>query len=299
MSYILEALNKQSKPGQDQSSQQQPSFTQQVQTPLVIGARGQSISWGVLLTLAIFAGLFAGYWLGQNNSGQTNNNQQQQSQQQPQIISRENLPASDQRTSAQQPMAKETAAQENTSAPVVHIAAEQYFETPPQPGLLQKQQQRTDAENETIVFPAQKAKIEYSVVPTPGVSDDLLSRFQSAIQDTEQIQRRAEVAGSATAEGNTAGLNKPQSNDETNDNRTAKLRSLHNMPDWVQKAVPALQFDQHIYASDGQGWVRVNGQDKYEGDSITNGVVLSEILPQKVILTYRNESFTLPALATW
>ena len=71
------------------------------------------------------------------------------------------------------------------------------------------------------------------------------------------------------------------------------------MPTWVQEGVPSLRFEQHIYASDGEGWVNVNGRDRYEGDTIVNGVIIDKILPQQVILSYRGEKFSLPALTNW
>ena len=69
------------------------------------------------------------------------------------------------------------------------------------------------------------------------------------------------------------------------------------MPEWVQKGVPSLRFEQHIYASDDQGWVNVNGRDRYQGDMISQELQLKEILPQQVILKYRGEVFSLPSLA--
>ena len=52
-------------------------------------------------------------------------------------------------------------------------------------------------------------------------------------------------------------------------------------------------------ASDGQGWVNVNGRDRYEGDIVADGLSIDKILPQQVILTYRGEKFSLPALTNW
>jgi len=60
-----------------------------------------------------------------------------------------------------------------------------------------------------------------------------------------------------------------------------------------------LQFELHIFASDGEGWIRVNGEDKYQGDRIAEDLILTQILPQQVILNYRGESFSLPALSNW
>ena len=71
------------------------------------------------------------------------------------------------------------------------------------------------------------------------------------------------------------------------------------MPTWVQDGVPSLEFEMHIYASDGQGWVRVNGRDRYEGDYIARELLLNEILPQKVVLSFRGEKFTMDALSSW
>ena len=71
------------------------------------------------------------------------------------------------------------------------------------------------------------------------------------------------------------------------------------MPTWVQNDLPSLIFDQHIYTSDGESWVKVNGRDRYEGDTISTGLILNHIYAQKVILTFKGEQFSLPALSTW
>jgi len=120
----------------------------------------------------------------------------------------------------------------------------------------------------------------YQVEAVDGVSDDLLARFQAAIDDTKD--------GSA----NVVEAELPQT-------VNSEIKSLTQMPTWVQEGVPNLRFEQHIYASDGEGWVNVNGRDRYEGDSLSNGVVIDRILPQQIILTYRGEKFSLPALTNW
>jgi len=79
------------------------------------------------------------------------------------------------------------------------------------------------------------------------VSDDLLARFQAAIEETE----------SNTDEDPATALAKKQEQ-PTN----SEIKSLTEMPAWVQEGVPSLRFEQHIYASDGEGWVNVNGRDR-------------------------------------
>jgi type II secretory pathway predicted ATPase ExeA len=127
-----------------------------------------------------------------------------------------------------------------------------------------------------------QAKVDdnYQIEAVSGVSDDLLARFQAAMNETQEqpvLTKKSAVK-----------------------NRVASdIPSLPQMPTWVQNGVPNLHFEQHIYASDGQGWVNVNGRDRYQGDMITPELQLREILPQKIILKYRGEIFSLPALTNW
>ena len=125
-----------------------------------------------------------------------------------------------------------------------------------------------------------KVKEKLSVNAVDGVSDDLLARFQSAIDETEQ-------------ESNSDSSTEPTEIVEVD------VPALSDMPTWVQNDLPSISFEQHIYTSDGESWVKVNGRDRYEGDTISNGLVLNHIYAQKVILTFKGEQFSLPALSTW
>ena len=117
----------------------------------------------------------------------------------------------------------------------------------------------------------------YVVEAEEGVSDALLASFQSAIEETKQSDNTVEKV-------------KVDNSD---------VLPLTQMPAWVQDGVPSLAFEMHIYASDGQGWIRVNGRDRYEGDYIGRELLLNEILPQKVVLNFRGEKFTMDALTSW
>ena len=117
----------------------------------------------------------------------------------------------------------------------------------------------------------------FKVKPDPNVSDDVLARFQSAVEATE-----AEPMDN---------INPVTSLED--------VKPLSQMPLWLQQGLPNLQFEMHLYATDGLGWVRVNGQDKFQGDTIAQGVVLTDILPQHVVLTFRGEQFSMTALSSW
>lgn len=121
------------------------------------------------------------------------------------------------------------------------------------------------------------------------VSDELLTLFQTAVDET---------ASKGNSNENVAMQSKKVTVASSNDKQTA-IKSLTEMPAWVQNGIPSLTFEQHIYSSDGLGWIHVNGRDRYEGDMITSELKVSEILPQQVILSYRGEFFSLPALTNW
>lgn len=121
----------------------------------------------------------------------------------------------------------------------------------------------------------QAKDIEFTQVE--GVSDELLNQFKKALNNEENTDEYINNV----------------------DERVQEIDPIEKMPLWVQDGIPQLQFEQHIYASDGQGWVKVNGRDRYEGDTIARELILVEILPQKVVLNFRGEKFTMPALSSW
>ncbi len=122
-----------------------------------------------------------------------------------------------------------------------------------------------------------------TIRPEDGVPDELLARFQAAVKaTTEQSVRDNDEL--TTSEMNTQDI---------------PLQAIHQMPAEIQDSLPKLQFDMHIYATEGQGWVRVNGEQRREGEQIARGVILAQILPQHVVLEFRDERFTMPALSSW
>jgi len=145
----------------------------------------------------------------------------------------------------------------------------------------------TDDKENTVVADDTQAvqKVDVTPLATPliepveGVSTELLNRFKEAIDADSSIDDTV--------------------SEEYADANATRVEPIEKMPLWVQNSVPKLQFDMHIYASDGQGWVKVNGRDRYEGDNIARELTLVRILPQKVVLNFRGEKFTMRALSSW
>ncbi|MDO6445537.1 AAA family ATPase [Colwellia sp. 1_MG-2023] len=136
---------------------------------------------------------------------------------------------------------------------------------------------------------------QFDIVAEPGVSEDVLTRFKAAIDETKPtniIENQQNVSNQ-----NDHGY--ANTNDEIIDDDVQQYRAVHQLPVRLQESLPSLQFDMHIFATEGQGWVRVNGKDRREGEQIAQGVVLTKIFPQQVLLSYQQEQFTMPALSSW
>jgi len=148
--------------------------------------------------------------------------------------------------------------------------------------------------------PKSHTDINYQVTQVDGVSSDLLARFQDAIDETEaENPSRNNTQRDFYSKEEQSEINANDSNYSNFNNDTTDIKPLTQMPQTIQDALPSLQFEQHIYSSDGQGWVTVNGRDRYEGDYINDELRVYKILPQKVIMSFRGENFSLPALTNW
>ena len=134
----------------------------------------------------------------------------------------------------------------------------------------------------------------YQVTDVEGVSSDLLALFQAAVNETNAGDSSSKQSVDNRLAGGYRNYDSP-----LNSTDKVTIRPLTQMPQQLQNDLPSLQFEQHIYASDGQGWVNVNGRDRYEGDYIGEGLIVEKILPQQVILSFQGEKFSLPALTNW
>ena len=126
---------------------------------------------------------------------------------------------------------------------------------------------------------------DFDIVAKPGVSPDLLALFKEAVNETQSEREES----SHQLEGSAHSTISPEN----------EYQGIHQMSANIQQTLPSLKFDMHIFATEGKGWVRINNQDKKEGDEIAEGVTLIRILPQHVLLHFKEEEFTMPALSSW
>jgi general secretion pathway protein B len=80
----------------------------------------------------------------------------------------------------------------------------------------------------------------------------------------------------------------------------SEIIGIAKLPAWVLTELPAMAFSAHMYVGDpAQRWVRVNGQQLAEGDYVDDGLQIVRIEPQYVVLNYRGQEFSMPALTDW
>jgi general secretion pathway protein B len=72
--------------------------------------------------------------------------------------------------------------------------------------------------------------------------------------------------------------------------------SIDNLPPEVRQSLPVLHMDVHGYAGNPRDrFVVINLKQYHIGDSVAEGLVLKDIVPQGAVLDYRGTLFLLPA----
>lgn len=130
------------------------------------------------------------------------------------------------------------------------------------------------------------------------------SQSKTILNETEQTQTDARISAALLNKINKAIAD--LDNDTNSDSGSQQVTNYDDLPRIdqlsiaIQTQIPAMAFSAHMYSSNRDGrWVRVNGRRLVEGDFIAEGLQLVNIEPQKVILSFKNEIFTMNALSDW
>lgn len=126
-----------------------------------------------------------------------------------------------------------------------------------------------------------------------GLAPDIAAKLKSAIVATngEQYQD-SEVDRSADDRDAPVAIEKvtPKS----------KVFPIGLLPSTVQRQLPKMNFNQHIYSlTPAKRWVKVNGHERHQGDTIAPGVKLVKIEARDVILAFDGYEISMPALSEW
>ncbi|WP_102795944.1 general secretion pathway protein GspB [Bowmanella denitrificans] len=115
-------------------------------------------------------------------------------------------------------------------------------------------------------------------VATNDISPELLQRFREAVSELDEQPEPANVKAG----------------------RPVDVPRVDQLPAWVLAELPSMSFSTHLYASQpSERRVRVNGMELGEGDFIRDNLRIVRIDPQHVILAYKGQEFSLPALGEW
>lgn len=146
--------------------------------------------------------------------------------------------------------------------------------TPQEPAARQDEPQQVV----TAERPARASMPSLSDIDEQDVTSELQERFSQAMDATNQ---------QGTPRQSVQMHNAPAADISTLDEHT-------------QRQLPALRFEAHVYASTpAQRWVKVNGRTLQQGQWLSTDVQIVEILPNFVLLRFRQQEFSVAALTEW
>ncbi|KPZ66272.1 hypothetical protein AN392_00292 [Pseudoalteromonas sp. P1-16-1b] len=80
---------------------------------------------------------------------------------------------------------------------------------------------------------------------------------------------------------------------------SSRVQPIELLPDGLQSMLPSIKYQAHIYSSAAdKRWIKLNGRELYEGESIGALKVL-EIAPDQSVLDFDGYEFSLKALQDW
>jgi len=111
-----------------------------------------------------------------------------------------------------------------------------------------------------------------------GVPTTLKNAFAQAIQDVEKNQDYEVTQASKTS---------------------SRVEPVELLPDGLQSMLPNIKYQAHIYSSSAdKRWIKLNGRELHEGESI-GALTVTEITPEQSVLDFDGYEFSLKALQDW
>jgi general secretion pathway protein B len=148
----------------------------------------------------------------------------------------------------------------------------------------------------------QNAQQNSSAQASGSISSDLLRRVNQAAAQIEAEDDVDTLVPAPNFEENILSQTQaaPQGRvfDLTREPKT--MPRIDQLPSGTLIDMPAMSFSAHMYASNPMDrWVRVNGKRLSEGDLIADGLSIVEIESERIILSFRGETFSMNALSDW
>lgn len=82
-------------------------------------------------------------------------------------------------------------------------------------------------------------------------------------------------------------------------NTSSRVDPVELLPDGLQTMLPAIKYQAHIYSSSAdKRWIKLNGRELHEGESI-GALTVKEITPEQSVIDFDGYEFSLKALQDW
>ena len=309
MSYLLDALNK------SKGDQSTPSAHNQVPQPVMYPSYAPepqvNIYKWISIVLALVLTLIVGIVLGnkyallgvpESKPTQTNvtpanvaNTSVTQPAQRTELPTHNRVAEQPEQQLTEQAAQTPQAASTTNSQPKIEAAQKQPAETllaaneTPNTSI-QTQEQEEELEGEPQVVGYQPESITTDGKPKDtglnDISNDLLSKFNQAIAETEGTDESYVESG--------------LQNDEEVEDYLTRVPRVTELLVEQQKQIPAMVYETHLYSSDRfQRWVKINGRTMQETQWVTEEIQIVEIQKQFLILEMGHIRFSLPSLTDW
>jgi general secretion pathway protein B len=80
---------------------------------------------------------------------------------------------------------------------------------------------------------------------------------------------------------------------------SSRVEPIELLPDGLQAMLPSIKYQAHIYSSSAdKRWIKLNGRELHEGDSI-GALMVKEITPEQSVIDFDGYEFSLKALQDW
>lgn len=111
-----------------------------------------------------------------------------------------------------------------------------------------------------------------------AVPSKLKDAFAQAIKDSEQEQDYEVTQASRSS---------------------SRVKPVELLPDGLQAMLPSIKYQAHIYSSSAdKRWIKLNGRELHEGESI-GALTVREITPEQSVLDFDGYEFSIKALQDW
>ncbi|MFC3034175.1 general secretion pathway protein GspB [Pseudoalteromonas fenneropenaei] len=125
---------------------------------------------------------------------------------------------------------------------------------------------------------------------------------QPATDDSTKIEAPTSAAKAlqdAFAEAVAATENKPASAITQSTMSAVRVTPVNKLPRDVQASLPSFKYLAHIYATEpSKRWIKLNGRELYEGDSI-GALQVIEITPELTVFYFDGIEFSMQAMEDW